>query len=662
MKIHTVSKGFIALLILGMLCAGCESESKKIEIYMNLPGSPLDFDDPAGGVKTFSVSTNTIKWEAVSSDPSLFRVTQSATSKNGEVTVTAERNTASKKKEATITVTGTGIETRTVRVSIAGAPQTLSVTPSALTFPVSGESLPFTVTSNTEWEISYDAAWLTVTPKEGSDNGNITVKAEANAAVTERETEIKVSCANAQTQVIQVKQEATAPSLKVSPASFTFTQAAGQQYLTVNSNTDWEVESSAPSWLTVTPVKGSNEQRVTVSVTANGVTQRTAEITVRVTGTAIAQTIRVTQAAAVRVLTVSPSELTFSAGGESKTVTVTSNTDWDVSISPSSSSSWLTVSPSKGSSNGSFRVTAAANTTLSERTATVSVTGTGVTAKTIRVTQQRSAQELNVSPSSLTFSSGNETKDLTVTSNTNWTVGSGVTWLSLSRLTGSSNGTVAVTALANTSFSPRSGSIIVRREGSSSGITIPVEQAGVPVLHFLDVRPMSLPFSYLGGKQTMKVSSDTGWNIIINNSDSWIKVSHYRGSGIDMEVDVTTIPNPYTHERTGFIVFQIPGIPDVSVRVTQSYTANPFLTVSTDNMTFSGSSETKEFEIFSNTSWSITKSSGANWLTILPENGAGHATVRVGVSRNSPLQRQATITVSGGASIVRTITVRQAGY
>ncbi|MBQ1652932.1 MAG: choice-of-anchor J domain-containing protein, partial [Bacteroidales bacterium] len=82
-------------------------------------------------------------------------------------------------------------------------------------------------------------------------------------------------------------------------------------------------------------------------------------------------------------LSVSPSSLSYTAAGESKTVTVTSNTSWTAT----SSASWLTISPASGSNNGTITAVASANTSSSQRTATITVSGSGVNAQTISVTQ-----------------------------------------------------------------------------------------------------------------------------------------------------------------------------------------------------------------------------------------------------------------------------------
>ncbi len=88
-------------------------------------------------------------------------------------------------------------------------------------------------------------------------------------------------------------------------------------------------------------------------------------------------------------LSVSPTSLSYTANGGSNSITVTSNTSWTVT----SSASWLTVSPASGSNNGTITATASANTSASQRSATITVSGNGASPKTINVYQAGTSGE-----------------------------------------------------------------------------------------------------------------------------------------------------------------------------------------------------------------------------------------------------------------------------
>jgi len=83
-------------------------------------------------------------------------------------------------------------------------------------------------------------------------------------------------------------------------------------------------------------------------------------------------------------LSVSLTSLSFTALGEQKEFTIASNIDWTVG----SDTDWVTVSPDSGSKDGTVTVTAIANPTTAQRTATITVSGADVETQSISVVQE----------------------------------------------------------------------------------------------------------------------------------------------------------------------------------------------------------------------------------------------------------------------------------
>ncbi len=86
---------------------------------------------------------------------------------------------------------------------------TLSVSPTSLSYTVNGESKTVTVTCNTSWTATSSASWLTVSPASGSNNGTITARASANTAASQRTATITVSANGVTSQTISVTQTGT---------------------------------------------------------------------------------------------------------------------------------------------------------------------------------------------------------------------------------------------------------------------------------------------------------------------------------------------------------------------------------------------------------------------------------------------------------------------
>ena len=177
-------------------------------------------------------------------------------------------------------------------------------------------------------------------------------------------------------------------------------------------------------------------------------------------------------------LKVAPESLTFKAAGETLELTVTAeNVDWKAEPVDD----WLTVTGGSGDGNATVKVTAEVNKTTQELTSSIVVTGKGVAAVTIPVTQA-AAQEtpqpsLKVEPASLTFKAEGETLELTVTAkDVSWTATSDAGWLTITGGSGDGNATVEVKADPNPSTDPLNTTIVVSGEDIDP-VTVAVTQA-----------------------------------------------------------------------------------------------------------------------------------------------------------------------------------------
>ena len=179
----------------------------------------------------------------------------------------------------------------------------------------------------------------------------------------------------------------------------------------------------------------------------------------------------VKESSEISLLIVSPETYNFVPAGGGATITVSSNQSW----AASSNASWCTVSPSSGNGNGQIGLEVTAYYSTSPRSATVTVTGGGIT-KTISVTQE--AMRLDLSPTSYNFAAnGGISSAITVNSNFSWNVSSNASWLTTSKTSGSYDDTFSMTATANTSNSPRSATVTVTTNMLGITKTVNVTQA-----------------------------------------------------------------------------------------------------------------------------------------------------------------------------------------
>lgn len=167
--------------------------------------------------------------------------------------------------------------------------------------------------------------------------------------------------------------------IKLSQYSLDFTSAEQKKTIEINANCTWVIEKpSGAEWLVVSPTKGDGSMIVTLEPTdATNVSARTADLTLT-TATGLTNIIHVRQAPGKTSLTVTASIDNFSPLGGDCTFYVTSNHAWTGSITNGDFGLFSNQSPvweqdnlkeEETTTNVSIRCTP--NTTLSERTLTV---------------------------------------------------------------------------------------------------------------------------------------------------------------------------------------------------------------------------------------------------------------------------------------------------
>lgn len=189
-----------------------------------------------------------------------------------------------------------------------------------------------------------------------------------------------------------------------------------------------------PSWITLSAIKGTGNSQVDVIAPAyKGRNGRSGLITVAVED--LTEDVTLQQAGST-IWDVTTQSLAFVKTGETKKFTGNSNLASITFAIDSNASSWLTtgklVVNEKNYNSGAeiegdpgannvyaFEITftAAANPTVNTRTGNITVNGQKYT-----VTQAAGDATLSVSPTALTFAAKGETKQITITTNTAWTI------------------------------------------------------------------------------------------------------------------------------------------------------------------------------------------------------------------------------------------------
>lgn len=430
-----------------------------------------DIDSPDQSTRTITVMSNET-WTATLSNEAKTRgwsIDKTSGGNNGTVTVTVAKNTTDQARTATVTVKGNDSNDETT-VTITQTGITLDVS-APTTFTASGSSQDLTVTCNTnDWTGASSMSWCTVQKK---DNKTLAVTCTPNTTTDQRKATVIVQAGDVPKSIEVIQEPNTSvPYTKVtSETSLDFDLDAGTKYIEIESNEEWEVSKDNASWLaSVTTEKNANGGRVTVTAKANTTeTSHTAIITIKGNTSGDRTPVTVTQKAVE--LSVSPSTKNFDKpNADSESFIITCNTTW---IASSSDNSWCKVEK-KGDSVLTVSVTE--NTSITERTAKVTVQAGEVT-RTIDITQAGTSPYILINgEKSLTVSNGGETMTITVSTNDGpFTVSGNPAWCSVTNITDNS---FELKVEPNGTLSKRTATItVVSQSGKTDTLTV-TQKAG----------------------------------------------------------------------------------------------------------------------------------------------------------------------------------------
>lgn len=473
------------------------------------------------GSTSFTVTSNT-NW-TVQDNASWLTATSSGGG-NGTIAANYTANTGTTARTATITISAAGAPNQIVTVIQAGLTPAFTVTPSNQNVMALPGSTSFSVTSNTNWTVLDNASWLTAT-SSGSGNGTITANYTANTGSSVRMATLTVTATGIGSVTITVTQAAANASLilTVSPSNQNVISNAGETSFTVTSNTNWSATSNA-GWCVVTSA-GSGNGTIEATYSANtGSSSRIATITVTASGLN-SVLVTVTQSgSSTPELTITPLSQSVTGDAGTAEFAVTSNTTW---TALSYSSWWCSVTPS-GSGNGTIIATYSMNPGTSPRTATIKVSGAGVSNRIITVTQAGSLPFLTVTPSNQYVTANSGSRVYSVKSNTSWTAQSNSNWCTVTP-GGNRNGVISANYTAN-SGATRIATITVSATGVNNRIVTLTQlgAAGKQTDVFENLYFSNLAGNYIFPQGLIKdytIKSSAGWCKIVTSDAEDVIIS-----------------------------------------------------------------------------------------------------------------------------------------
>jgi hypothetical protein len=135
----------------------------------------VNINSDANSVDSIIILSDT-SW-AVSCSESWLTITPALGSKNGTVKVTAQQNSDTAARTAILVISASLTTPQSVKVIQSGELPRAAISKKSISLPPAASKDTFTITSNTDWTITKQPSWLTVSPTSGSKNGVVTVTA-----------------------------------------------------------------------------------------------------------------------------------------------------------------------------------------------------------------------------------------------------------------------------------------------------------------------------------------------------------------------------------------------------------------------------------------------------------------------------------------------------
>lgn len=208
-------------------------------------------------------------------------------------------------------------------------------------------------------------------------------------------------------------------------------------------------------------------------------------------------------------------------------IQASNNCQWVISWTDS----WIrSVSPTTGRGNQNVNITVDVNpSSTASRTAVIKVSNTsGSIVRNITLTQSPNKEYLDLSVYSMEFTSSAESRTVTVSSNTTWSVTGEPNWIKLNVNEGRNNGSINITVDANPTEIKRDAVLtFTGREGTSKQLNI--TQAGSTTE--FDVSPKELSAPATASTVSFNVTGDVKWTAASNCSWATLAKEDMSGEG-----------------------------------------------------------------------------------------------------------------------------------
>lgn len=233
-----------------------------------------------GSVTTAVTVQSNVSWSAIT-DSRWITINTLSGSGNGNVSFVVDANSSNIERRATITVFNGEINAVLVLTQAASVSRPyIILSPNSFSVPYEGSTgNTISVSANCDYDIEADVNWITVNAVSGSGDGSVSF---STSAMTGSSVGNIVFSNSAVTEYATVE-TAFIPYLSANTNNILSSSTGGTFEISVYSNVNWSVsvdtqeETLSTPWLSATPLSGSNDGSIRISI-ESGTTEKTGAI------------------------------------------------------------------------------------------------------------------------------------------------------------------------------------------------------------------------------------------------------------------------------------------------------------------------------------------------------------------------------------------------
>ncbi len=589
----------------------------------NYSVTPTSLNFPAnGGGDSVGVTAHSSCAWAASSGASWIHITP-PTNGSGSTAVifSVDANPTASPRSGTITIAG---QTVTVTQDAQTCTYSLSPISRSHAFVPGTGSIHVTALAGCAWTVNTANSWITITSStNGSGEADVFYSVASNSVAVARTGVIDI--AGQSFTIFQDGAPCVVTLIGTTNKLHGFISETGSVIVTSPSGCDWTINNTNV-WVVFpsgTNGTGSNVVNYLVGYNPNGVAR---------TGTVFiaSRPYTMRQPANSCPVTLAPGSGNHGPNWATNTFTIMpgSSCAWTAV----NSNSWITLSSTNGTGNGSITYIAQPNPVGSIRIGVITVSG-----REFVITQAAATCFFTLNPPGGSYGAGADIGSivLNTTPACDWSVQNTNTWLSFTTpTTGTGNATLSYNIAANPGSVGRSGNVVIGNQ------IFPISQAATPCTTTLSSTSTNFSFGAQTGTVAVSTPAACGWNVSTTNSWIGLATNRFTNSAI---VTFTVASNATGLTRVGYILIE-----DQVFTVTQSGVPCVY-TISPTNTTRPSSSTTNIVSITAAAGCDWSGSSSAGWITMLPgTNSSGNGTLTYIVNSNpSSLARTGTVTIAG---------------